>query len=373
MKTALCDLLGIDLPVTAFSHCRDVVAAVSKAGGCGVLGATLMTPEELDTELTWIDAQVGGRPYGVDLIIPKKFTGKGNEAAAAPELFHMPDEIRGFVDQLLQDHQMDPDSIPPTTMASAESMSEERAAAMIDVACDHGVALMANALGVPPTVMFEKCRSAGVAVGALSGTRAHAEAQAAAGVDFVVAQGYEAGGHTGQVATMVLVPEVVEALPSIPVLAAGGIVTGRQVAAAIALGAAGVWTGSVWLTTHEAETSSYVKQKMLAASSSDTVRSRYRTGKPSRQLRSEWHDAWERNGSPSALPMPFMGYVCEPPLRRADVLADQGHQGAQQLATYWVGQGVGLMRSMRSVREVMSDLVEGYVDGLESLTKSVQD
>jgi NAD(P)H-dependent flavin oxidoreductase YrpB (nitropropane dioxygenase family) len=377
VKTAICDLLGIDVPIVAFSHCRDVVAEVSKAGGCGVLGAALMSPAELDMELSWIDEQVGGKPYGLDLIVPQAFSGKGAIAATAPEDVAIPTDVREFVDEILREHDMDPTQIPSTPMASAETLSEEYAAEMIDVALKHPLALIANALGTPPLVMLERAKAAGVPVGALVGSTKHAAAQVAAGVDFLVAQGTEAGGHTGQIGTIVLVPEVIQHLESIgstvPVLAAGGIVTGGQVAAAIAMGAAGAWTGTVWLATHEAETAPYTKERILAATSGDTVLSRFRTGKPSRQLRSEWHDAWERDGGPGALPMPVMGYVSEPPLRRADTLAASGHVGAQRLSTYWVGQGIGLMHAKKSVRQVMADMIDEYVVAVERIMQSVED
>lgn len=377
MKTEICDLLNIDVPIVAFSHCRDVVAEVSKAGGCGVLGAALMSPEELDAELSWIDEQVRGKPYGVDLIVPNAFKGKSAAAHIAPEDAEVPDEVIEFVNEILRAHDMDPDQIPPTPMASAESLSEEYAADMIDVALKHPLALIANALGTPPPVMLERAKAAGVPVGALVGNKKHAAAQVLAGVDFIVASGTEAGGHTGEVGTMVLVPEIVRHLrdlgSNVPVLAAGGIVTGAQVAASIALGAAGAWTGSVWLTTHEAETAPYTKERLLAASSNDTVRSKFRTGKYSRQLRSEWHDAWEAEGGPGALPMPVMGYVSEPALRRADTLAANGHKGAQALSTYWVGQGVGLMDTAKSTRQVMSDMIDDYVAAVERIMTSVDD
>jgi NAD(P)H-dependent flavin oxidoreductase YrpB (nitropropane dioxygenase family) len=377
MKTAICEVLGIDVPIVAFSHCRDVVAEVSKAGGCGVLGAALMSPEELDVELTWIDEQVKGKPYGVDLIIPNAFQGKDAGGYVSPDEAEIPREVTDFVNALLRSHDIDPSQTPATPMASAETLSAEYSVGMLEVAFKHPLALIANALGTPPPFMVERAKEAGVPVGALVGTKKHAEAQMRAGVDFIVAQGTEAGGHTGEIGTMVLVPEIVEHIRSlgstIPVLAAGGIVTGAQVAASIALGAAGAWTGSVWLTTHEAETAPYTKTRLLSASSSDTVRSKFRTGKPSRQLRSEWHAAWEANGGPGALPMPIMGYVSEPPLRYADTLAASGHKGAQALSTYWVGQGVGLMNAAKSTRQVMSDMIDEYVVAVERIMASVDE
>ena len=248
--------------------------------------------------------------------------------------------------------------------------------ALLDVVFKHPIKLIANALGVPPPFMIERAQAEGVPVAALVGAKEHAVKQVQAGVDVLVAQGTEAGGHCGEVTTMVLVPEVIEAIRPIrevPVLAAGGIVTGRQMAAAVALGAAGAWTGSVWLTTEEAETAPYTVQKMLAASSRDTVRSTGRTGKPSRQLRSAWTDAWEAPGHPDALPMPLQSFVSEPALRRIDTLAERGNPGAQELATYWVGQGVGLMTKVRPARQVVLEMIEDYLDAAERLQASLGD
>jgi len=222
--------------------------------------------------------------------------------------------------------------------------------------------------------MIDRARQAGVPIAALVGAKEHAIKQVNAGVDILVAAGTEAGGHCGEVTTMVLVPEVIEAIKPIrdvPVLAAGGIVTGRQIAAAIALGAAGAWTGSIWLTTEEAETAPYTKQKMIAATSRDTIRSRSRTGKPSRQLKSDWTAAWEGDKSPGALPMPLQSLLSEPVMRRIDVLAEQGNKGAQELATYWVGQGVGLMNKATTVRDVIYEMAEDFAEAAERLAAAV--
>jgi NAD(P)H-dependent flavin oxidoreductase YrpB (nitropropane dioxygenase family) len=206
------------------------------------------------------------------------------------------------------------------------------------------------------------------------GAKEHALKQVAAGVDFLVVQGTEAGGHCGEVSTMVLVPEVIEAIEDkVPVLAAGGIVTGRQMAAAIALGAAGVWTGSVWLTTPESEVAEYTRQKMLAASSRDTRRSYYRTGKPSRQLKSDWTEAYEQADAPKPLGMPLQSMISERNLRDIDKLADSGDEGARKLATYWVGQGVGLINKQKTSRQTVLDFAEDYVTAVERITESIDD
>jgi NAD(P)H-dependent flavin oxidoreductase YrpB (nitropropane dioxygenase family) len=246
----------------------------------------------------------------------------------------------------------------------SENMRPEGAQKLIDVAFAHPIRLIANALGVPPDWMLERGKASGVAVAALVGAKEHAIRQVKAGVDILVVSGTEGGGHCGSVSTMVLVPEVHAAIQpygDVPILAAGGIVTGRQMAAVMAMGADGAWTGSVWLTTTEAETAPAVKEKMLQASSSQTVRSRSRTGKHSRQLQSSWTDAWERPGSPEPLPMPLQSLVSEPALEKVGKLAEGGHQGARELATYWVGQGVGLMSSTQSVRNVVYSFKEDFV------------
>jgi NAD(P)H-dependent flavin oxidoreductase YrpB (nitropropane dioxygenase family) len=175
---------------------------------------------------------------------------------------------------------------------------------------------------------------------------------------------------------MVLVPEVHEAIQpfgNLPILAAGGIVTGRQMAASMAMGASGVWTGSVWLTTFEAETSQVVKEKMLKANSRQTVRSRSRTGKPARQLRSPWTDAWEQPAAPEPLPMPLQTLVSDPPLAKVKKLADGGHAGAKELDTYYVGQGVGLMNVSKSAREVVYDFKADFLKAYEHLTEFLED
>ena len=376
MKTPICDMLGIDLPLLAFSHCRDVVAAVTNAGGFGVLGASTHTPQQLERELAWIDDHVGGRPYGADILVPEKFEGKGQrlDAAAVRAMIGQPQ--RDFVAALLEEHGIPSEERGSPRPSAFVSISEEAGEQLLDVAFRHPIKLIASALGTPPGYMIERARHAGVPIAALVGAKEHAIRQVNAGVDILVAAGTEAGGHCGEVTTMVLVPEVIEAIKQIrevPVLAAGGIVTGRQIAAAITLGAAGAWTGSVWLTTEEAETAPYTKQKMIAATSRDTIRSRSRTGKPSRQLKSDWTAAWESEKSPGALPMPIQSLLSEPVMRRIDVLAEQGNKGAQELATYWVGQGVGLMNKATTVRDVIYEMAQDFAEAAERLAAAVGD
>ncbi|TYO88915.1 nitronate monooxygenase [Oceanicella actignis] len=376
MNSELCRRLGIEFPLFAFSHCRDVVAAVSRAGGMGVFGAVKYTPDELRRELAWIDAHCDGKPYGVDLIVPNAMAGKGmaleDDALAAM----LPEPQRAFVERLLAQGGLpaaDLDQDRRAALRAARNMSEAGAAEMLEVAFSFPIRLIANALGAPPAAMIEMARARGVPVAALVGAREHALAQIAAGVDILVAAGAEAGGHCGEVPTMVLVPEVVEVAGDVPVLAAGGIVTGRQMAAAMAMGAAGAWCGSVWLTTAEAEPPEPIKRKLLAAGSRDTVRARSRTGKPSRQLRSAWTDAWEGPDAPPPLPMPLQSLLTEPALARVEKLAAAGHPGAERLATYWVGQGVGLMRAAGSAAAVVQEFKTDFLAAYERLSRLLEE
>jgi len=373
MKSAVCEMLGIEFPLLAFSHCRDVVAAVSRAGGMGVFGAVRYSPEQLREELTWIDDHCGGKPYGVDLIVPNRFEGKGEKRDTTDLIKTLPQSHREFISGVLQAHDIDSDALDEAEngrLNFARNLEEAGAADMLDVAFSFPIRLIANALGTPPRVMIDQAKSRDVPVAALVGTRVHAVAQIAAGVDILVAAGGEAGGHCGDISTMVLIPEVVSVAGDTPVLAAGGIVTGRQMAAAMAMGAAGAWCGSVWLTTVEAEPSPVMKEKLLSATSSDTVRSRSRTGKPSRQLRSPWTDAWEQGGQ-APLPMPLQSLLVEPALLRIDKLAQSGHAGARDLATYWVGQGVGLMNQEKTTAAVVQEFKTDFLDACERLTATL--
>ena len=373
MKTPVCDMLGIDFPLFAFSHCRDVIAAVSNAGGFGVLGAVGHTPESLDIELTWLDEHVNGKPYGVDLLVPTSLDSK-EEALTAQEIeARIPPAHKVHVESILAQHGIDTKGLWDRDLGDnfGDHLRPKGASVVLDAAFQHPVKFVVNALGVPPQFMLDRCRSEGVPVGALTGAKEHAVKHAEAGTDILVVSGTEAGGHCGEVSTLVLIPEVLEALEpygDIPILAAGGIVTGRQMAAAMAMGAAGAWCGSVWLTTPEAETAPAVKEKMLTASSRHTVRSRSRTGKYTRQLRSAWTDAWHDPDSPDPLPMPLQQLISEPALGRVSKLADGGHEGAKQLATYFVGQGVGLMNTTVSARQVVYDFMEDFADAAERLS-----
>jgi NAD(P)H-dependent flavin oxidoreductase YrpB (nitropropane dioxygenase family) len=360
MRTSLCDLLGIEYPIVAFSHCRDVVAAVSRCGGLGVLGAATFSPDELDRELTALEKQCPGRPYGVDLVFPVKYRGDDEV-----ELRRMiPPEHIEFVHQL-----EDRFGIPPRTSTDESSTvrGHVRAREQWDVARGHDVALLASALGPAPLDVQDSAHAAGILTAGLVGAVRHTKAHVAAGTDVIIAQGTEAGGHSGDISTLVLVPQIVDAVGPRPVLAAGGIGDGRQIAAALALGAVGVWTGSVWLTTAESDTHPVLKEKLLGASSQDTLRSKCRTGKTVRQLRTPWVEAWEAPTAPTPLPAPLQQMLV-----RDATLSAVEHGVADALGTP-IGQVVGMMNDRRPVRPVIDRLIAEYVEAVGRVAATMAD
>jgi NAD(P)H-dependent flavin oxidoreductase YrpB (nitropropane dioxygenase family) len=376
MKSPICDLLDIEFPLVAFTHCRDVVVEVSKAGGIGVLGAAGYNAQSLEIELNWIDEHIDGMPYGVDLIAPTSMaiTDANNSQAEIESM--VPAEHQRFATGILAQYNIETADVYQNQRAGGGGfLTKNKATNIIDVAFSHPIKLIANALGVPPQYMLDMGKAHGVAVAALVGAKEHAAKQVEAGVDILVVAGTEAGGHCGEVSTMVLVPEVCQyvANSGVPVLAAGGIMQGKQMAAAMAMGAAGVWTGSVWLTVSEAETSPIIKEKYVQASSRQTVRSKARTGKYSRQLRSPWTDAWESGEAPEPLPMPLQSLVSEAPLAKVTKLAESGHEGAKQLATSFVGQGVGLIESIQDTRTVVREFMEDYLAAVERMSATLEE
>jgi NAD(P)H-dependent flavin oxidoreductase YrpB (nitropropane dioxygenase family) len=377
MKSPICDMLGIEFPLLAFSHCRDVVAAVSRAGGFGVLGATTHSPESIEQELKWIDDHVDGKPYGLDVLIPENISTAGETNVTWKSLeSRVSPEHRAFTKNLLGKYGIE---LKTREVAAdvPQPFDAERALELLEVSFRHPIRLIANALGVPPKALIEMGKKHNVPVAALVGAKEHALRQVAAGVDILVVQGTEAGGHCGEVSTMVLVPEVIKAIKPIrdvPVLAAGGIMTGRQMAACMAMGAAGAWTGSVWLATVESETTEIFREKMIAASSRDAIRSKGRTGKPARQLRSVWTDAWDRGpDSPGALPMPLQSLISRDAFDSIDRAAAAGNAQARDLVSYFVGQGVGLIDSVKSAGAVVQEFKEDFAEAVEHLDNLVSD
>jgi NAD(P)H-dependent flavin oxidoreductase YrpB (nitropropane dioxygenase family) len=369
MRTRLCDMFGIDVPIFAFSHCRDVVAAVSRAGGFGVLGAIGFSPEQLEIELRWIDEHIGGKPYGVDIVMPATSAIPDGVKLDQDSLERMlPEPQKKFVAEMLERYHVPP--LPEGTPPPAAGLLEWAGGAtrsQVDIALEHPIKLLVNALGPPPKDVVERAHAHGIPVAALVGSPKHAIEQVEAGVDLIIASGTEAGGHTGEVGTMVLVPDVVDAVAPVPVLAAGGIGSGRQVAAALALGAEGVWTGSIWLTVAESDTHPVIVEKLLKAGSRDTVRSRAMTGKPARQLRTPWTDAWDGPGSPGPLPMPLQFVLTADATARIHHFARKPGSRAAELLGFPVGQVVSRMNQVKASHEVIYELVDEFVDSVKRL------
>lgn len=365
MNTELCKIFGLEVPIFAFSHCRDVVVEVSRAGGLGVLGVARMSPERLHEELAWIDAHIDGRPYGIDVLMPTTYADVGPDKFDGERLF--PPEQLDFVRDMLDAAGVP--RLPPELekdlkrqLLSENTFTREESAKMIQVALEHPIRALVNGLGTPPKEIIDACHARGIKVGALAGLPKHAVRHKQAGCDFVVAVGTEAAGHTGDVSSMVLWPRIVDAVAPLPVLGGGGVGRGRQVAAALALGCEGVWCGSVWLKTVQSEVLPEIRAKLFAAGSEDAVLTKSVTGKQCRTLRSAFTDAWSRPEAPPTLPAPLQGLLWwgEGRLRVE-------RARAKEFLTYPVGQIVGDMNAETSVRQVVLDMLEEMVESKDRL------
>ncbi|HET6966367.1 MAG TPA: nitronate monooxygenase family protein [Acidimicrobiales bacterium] len=368
MRTPICDELGIEFPIFAFTHCRDVVVAVSRAGGFGVLGAVGFSPEELEIELNWIDEHIGDHPYGVDIVIPSKYEGMGSDLSAdqlADMLRSMvPEGHLDFARKLLTDHGVPLPEAGEDNSLQLLGWTEATATPQVEIALRHPkMALIANALGTPPADMIDHIHAQGRKVAALCGSPYQATKHAAAGVDIIIAQGGEGGGHCGDVGSIVLWPQVVKAVAPRPVLAAGGIGSGGQIAAALALGCQGAWSGSQWLMVEEAQNTPVQQAAYMKATSRDTVRSRSFTGKPCRMLKNDWTDAWEQPGNPEPLGMPLQYMVSGMAVSATHRWPDQ----TVDVAFNPVGQVVGQFEKVEKTAAVIARWVEEFIDATDRL------
>ncbi|MDJ1131485.1 nitronate monooxygenase [Streptomyces iconiensis] len=353
MQTELSKKLGAEHAIFGFTPFPAVAAALTRAGGFGVLGAVRYgASEELKRDLDWMESHTDGLPYGLDVVMPAKKVEGVTEADVEAMI---PEGHRQYVHDTLATYNVPEMPEGETGGWRITGWMESVARSQLDTAFEYPVKLLANALGSPPADVIERAHRHDIPVAALAGSALHAQRHKEAGIDIVVAQGYEAGGHTGEIASMVLTPEVVRAVDPLPVLSAGGIGSGEQIAAALALGAQGAWLGSLWLTTTEADLHSRaLTRKLLAAGAGDTVRSRALTGKPARQLRTAWTDAWDSPEGPGTLPMPLQGLLVADANSRI-----QRHEVEPLLGTP-VGQIVGSMNSERSVQSVVDDLTRTF-------------
>ena len=345
LKTAICEQFGLRYPIFGFTHSVDVCVEVTKAGGMGILGATRSTPEEIKRDLAEIRSRVGKLPFGVDLVLPKGMPERNNREEIEAQL---PYEHRLFVDHIIEKY-----NVPAATQAGMRSRfvrSEETAARQIDVVLASDVDVFACGIGSPVEAIRE-AKAGGKKVISLVGAPKHARAAIASGVDMLVAQGYDAGAHTGTIGTFSLVPQIVDVAGDIPVLAAGGVASGRHVAAALALGAVGVWIGTAWLVTKENHTHPLILQKLLAAGSDDTVISRADSGKTLRQIRTSWSEEWAAKDAPAPLKMPYQDILV------GDLLGAIDQHAIEPLMHSPAGQSIAMFNEETTTAAVMARLV----------------
>jgi len=355
LHTAICDRLGVEHPIFGFSHSVEVTAAITNAGGFGVYGATRDMPAAISARLAEIRSLVGDRPFGVDLLLPQGMADKNDWAAAEAKI---PEAHKAFVRQLKQKYNV-PD---PTGKSFFSSMvrSAELFEAQADAVLESDVDLFASAIFTPPGII-ERAKQAGKTTLSLVGAPKHVEYAKAAGTDLLVAQGYDAGGHTGPIGTMSLVPQIVDAAGEIPVLAAGGIADGRQVAASLALGAQGVWLGTVWLVTEEHRLNRHILDKLLQAGSADTVLTRSHSGKTCRVIRTAWSEEWEADGAPKPLKMPYQQVLI------GELLTGVMEHEIEPLMYEGAGQGVAWCNEETTVGRVIERLVAEAREALSAL------
>lgn len=368
MRTEPMKWFQLDTPIFAFSHCRDVVAAVCRNGGIGAMGTTHLTAEQLEMELTWLDEHTNGRPYAVDLMFASKAP-QELESIARPEDVEglIPEGHTRWVENLLSEF-----GVPELTREESSSLladylkglvrTHEKAKRTLEIVFRHPQARMiVSALGPPPPDVMKEAQARGLKVAAMVGHPKHVRYHKAAGVDMLISCGYEAGGHTGEIATFVLTPQIVDAAFPIPVLHAGGVGRGRQIAAALALGASGVWSGTVWLTTPESEATPLTKKMIFEGESDDTLRSKCGTGKYARRLKSRWVTAWEEPDAPQTLGMPLQSILINEALERMKKHQPEG------LWSYPAGQVIGMLDHERNVKTIMQEMMLEFGDTVEGL------
>lgn len=357
LHTRLCEMLGIEFPIIAFTHCKDVVAAVVNAGGFAVLGEAMHTPDEIAADIKWIRSRVAGRPFGIDLVLP------ASVPSADPLeqlLTRIPEGHRKFVQGIKERHNV-PEPRNPVALHQWGGLNQEMARAQLDVLLDERVPVFVSGLGSPAFIL-KAMHERGMKVFGLIGKTRQAKREIEAGVDAIIAQGYDAAGHTGPIGTFSIVSEVAAIAGATPVIAAGGVTTGRHLAAALCLGAAGVWTGTLWLACRESDSDMIVKEKLLAATSDDTVYSRCVSGMPMRILKCAWTEEWAKPDAPAVLPAPYQM------LLSAEYIQAANDHRRPDLMTEAAGQGVGFIKAMKPARQIVLDIVDEALAAFDELT-----
>lgn len=357
LRTKLCDMLGIELPICGFTHCKDVVVAIINAGGFAVLGEAMHTPDEIAADIKWVRERVEGRPFGIDLVLPASAPPSGSLDQLIAQI---PESHRQFAQSIKERHNI-PDPKGPVALHQWGGLNQEMARQQLDVVLEERVPVFTSGLGNPAFIL-EAAHERGMKVIGLVGKTRHAQREIEAGVDAIVAQGSDAAGHTGAIGTFSIVPEVVSIAGDTPVIAAGGVTTGRHLAAALCLGASGVWTGTIWLACRESDEDMIIKEKLLAATADDTDCSRSISGMPMRILKCVWTEEWSKPDAPAPLPAPYQM------LLSSDYIQAANDHRREDLMFEAAGQGVAFVTSMKPARQIVFDLVEEALDAFEQLT-----
>jgi NAD(P)H-dependent flavin oxidoreductase YrpB (nitropropane dioxygenase family) len=347
LRTKFCDMLGIEFPVIAFTHCKDVAVAVINSGGFAVLGEAMHTPDDIASDIKWIRDRVDGKPFGIDLVLPASVPPTGSLDELMSKI---PETHRNFAQEIKEKYDV-PDPKGPIDLHQWGGLNQEMARAQLEVLLDERVPVIASGLG-SPVFILEAAHERGIKVFGLVGKARQAKRQLEAGVDAVIAQGYDAAGHTGGVGTFSIVPEIAAMAGDTPIIAAGGVTTGRHLAAALCLGASGVWTGTLWLASRESDIDMIIKERLLAATVEDTSYGTSISGMTMRVLKCPWTEEWAKPEAPDVLPAPYQM------LLSSDYIQGANDNRREDLMTEAAGQGVGFVTSMKPARQILFDLVE---------------
>jgi NAD(P)H-dependent flavin oxidoreductase YrpB (nitropropane dioxygenase family) len=356
LKTKLTEMIGIDYPIVAFTPTKEVVVEVIKAGGLGVLAGAPLQPDAIAAAIAWIRERVDGKPFAIDLLLPSSAPPLGTIEELRAKI---PEEHRRFVQQMMARYEIPPPVNPPE-FYNLGWIGQDTARRQLDVVLEERVPVLAFGLG-SPNFILEAAHERGIKVFGLVGKPRQARREIEAGVDLIIAQGTDAAGHTGSIGTFSIVPEVVAIAGETPVVAAGGVTTGRHLAAALCLGAAGVWTGTIWLASAESDRDPIIKDKLIAAGADDTTLSRCISGFSMRVLKTQWTEDWESPEAPEPLPAPYQL-----------LLAAELHQAAKdhRLESFLVeaaGQGVGAVKAVKPAARIVQDLVDEARSVLETV------
>lgn len=357
LNTKFTDMLGIEYPILAFTHCKDVVAAVVNAGGFACLGEAMHTPEQIAADIKWIRDKVGDKPFGIDLVLPSS----APPAGTVDKLHEgIPEDYWAFARGIKEKYDI-PDPKGKQDLHQWGGLNQEIARAQMEVILDERAPVFCSGLG-SPAFFIEAAHERDMKIFGLIGKKRQAQREIEQGVDVIIAQGYDAAGHTGPIGTFSIVAEVAAIAGDVPVIAAGGISTGRHLAAALCLGASGVWTGSMWLCSRESDTTMAMKEVLLEADSNSTVYSSSISGFPMRVTKCAWTEEWAKPDAPKPLGSPYQM------LLSSEYIQASNDWQRKDLMTEAAGQGIGFVTSMKPARQMVTDMVEEALVTFEELT-----